>query len=790
MYHPKHFSEKTSKTTSFSAQNTAGTERKSLKSHLNGTALGLILWAAGSSIAAAQQQAQTQPMQLPPVSVEGQGAAGYKTDKAESPKRTAPLRDTPQTVTVIPEQVLQEQNILTLRDALSTVPGITFGAGEGGGGYGDSINLRGYTANADITTDSLRDSAQYTRSDFFNTESVEVFNGANSVYNGSGSVGGTINLVSKLPKNEVFTRASAGIGTDNYYRATVDTNQIVNDTIAVRINAVGHQNDIPGRDVEENKRWGIAPSVLFGLGTPTRLTLSYHHQEDDNIPQYGVPYYQSPFNNGPLPGVDPSDYFGYSNLDTQEITINTITAKLEHEFSETFSVRNLTRWQEVEQYSVVNPPQGTYCLASGIIPSTGVACTAPNTYQPSGPRGGTRDTKNKFITNQLDLISTFNTGAVSHNFVIGGSASHESFALNTGNVLRNAGGALPNPVLPVMTLSNPNTIYTGPVNFIRTATQDSSLDNIAVYAFDTITIVPQFELNAGVRYEHNSGDYISTTYNTNDVITAQTPLFKNTENLFSYRVGAVYKPVEAGSIYIAYGNSKTPSKGAVNGSCTTGTFGAANFLNNCNLDPETAKNYEIGLKWDLADARVSVNAAVFRNDRTNYKVTSTDPTVPSQVLDGSARVDGVALGAVGAITDEWQLFANYTYLDSEVRQGVSDFTLITTGVDAFAGNPLTQTPKHAFSAWTTYQLPFGVTVGYGATYQSKIYLNNGAGQLFTAPNYWVHRAMASYAVNDQLNVQLNVNNLFDKEYYTRVRNNGWATPGETRAATLSVNYSF
>src|SRR5690349_12084620 len=246
-------------------------------------------------------------------------------NEVESPKATAPLLDTPQTVTVISDQVLRRQNLLTLRDALTSIPGITFGAGEGGGGYGDSINLRGYSASNDITQDGVRDSAQYSRTDPFNLQQIEIYNGANSAFNGSGSVGGTINLVSKVPQLEDLTIASAAIGTDNYLRATIDTNQKLSDKVAVRLNAMWHRNDVPGRDFEENHRWGVAPAVRFDLGSDTRLTLAYVHQEDDNTPIYGVPYFLNHLNDGPLPEADDSDYFGYRNLDEQDIRLDRAT---------------------------------------------------------------------------------------------------------------------------------------------------------------------------------------------------------------------------------------------------------------------------------------------------------------------------------------------------------------------------------------------------------------------------------------------------------------------------------
>lgn len=425
--------------------------------------------------------------------------------RLESPKRTRSVLDTPQTITVLTNEVIEQQNLLTLRDVLSTLPGITFGAGEGGGGYGDSINFRGYSANNDITIDGVRDSAQYTRTDPFNLQQVEVTNGANSVISGAGSVGGNINLVTKRPLSEDKTVITGGVGTDNYYRATADINQRVSDLVAVRLNAMFHHNDVPGRDVEKYKRWGVAPAVTIGIDSPTRLTVQYLHQEDRNVPQYGAPYYS-----GPVPGVDRSSYYGYRNVDTQRINVNQLTATFEHDFSDKVSIRNLARFQDVTQYSVVDPPQGTWCLPSGVTP-TGGSCTVDldtrtgatqvfnitvpaGFYLPSGPRGNTRDTRNQLMFDQIDLKAVFNTGPVEHTIDFGGAATWEQFNLSTGNLLRAADGSSPfvfNPAapsasahLPYINIADPNNVvnspsvpgglygsnvYTGPLSYIPSA---------------------------------------------------------------------------------------------------------------------------------------------------------------------------------------------------------------------------------------------------------------------------------------------------------------------------------
>lgn len=697
--------------------------------------------------------------------------------KPSSAKYTEPLRDTPQTITVVTKAVMDQQNLLGLRDILSTLPGITFGAGEGGGGYGDSINLRGFSASSDITIDGVRDSAQYTRSDSFNLESLELINGANSAHSGSGSVGGNINLVSKTAREGDFSAFTLGAGTADYARATADHNIDFDNGQALRLNAMVHRNDVPDRDVERNERWGFAPSFAIGLGSDTRFTLSYLHQHDENVPQYGLPYFAA--YGGLLPGVDRESYFGYRNMDIQEIDIDALTGVFEHDFGADTTLRSLARYQKVDQFIVVNPTQGAWCLDSGINPANGAACANPGTYQPSGPRGNTRDSSNAIAVSQTDLTTRFSTGAVEHALVAGVSFTHETYDLDTGNSQRTAAGVA--PTYPAMDLHRPDNLYTGPVNYIRSGLTEGELSNQAAYVFDTLKFGPQWQLNLGARYEHNEGSTRSTTFATPAAGGAVTvgPSFVNEDDLFSYRAGLVFKPVEQGTFYLSYANSKTPSKASVNGACTAQT---------CEVDPETAINLELGSKWSVLDDRLALSAAAFRNERRNYKVASGDPAQPEQQLDGRARVQGLVLGIAGNITRAWSVFANYTYLDSEVLQSVSDHVRDTTGIDAQAGNPLANTPEHSASAWSTYRT-HGWTFGYGLTYQGD-FVTASTANAPRVKSHTVHRAMAGYQVSDRLSLQLNLNNVFDKQYYTRVRNNGWATPGDAHSAVLTATYRF
>ncbi len=750
-----------------------------------------------------------------PVDLDAVQVQAHRLRKAASPKYTAELIDTPQTITVVDKATMDAQGLLSVKDVLGTLPGITFGAGEGGGGYGDKINLRGFDASSDITVDGVRDSGLYTRSDTFNLESLELVNGANSAYSGAGSVGGNINLVSKTAREGDAHTFTAGAGSDRYGRVTADSNFDLGNGTALRLNAMGHSEDVPGRDEEFRHRWGFATSIAFGLGSDTRFTLNYLHQEDNNLPQYGVPYALNGFNDGPLPGVDRETYFGYRNTSRQEVELDTLTAIFEHDFNDDLRLRSLGRLQKVTQYTNASALQGTWCRFDGTNPFTGGPCESsqtgadgetvtviipPGTWSPTGgPRGNVRDTANFIAYSQTDLSARFDTGAVAHQLVAGVSFGKEDYDVDGYQAFRNADGSpLPNDNAhyPLQDLDDPYNIWTGPVNEVLTSRRKASVSNQAVYVFDTLRFNAQWLLNLGARYEHNEGATVDYAVENGRIVGQDGPALRNEEDLFSYRAGLVYKPVENGSVYLAYSNSSTPSKASVTATCNEAT---------CNVDPEEARNIELGTKWDVLAGRLSLTAAAFRNERTNYRLPDPDPANAAgvQVLDGRSRVDGVALGAAGRLTRDWSIFANFTFLDSEQLQGVSDFCLDNPGADGCGnsaddpdparGNALPNTPRHSAGLWTTYA-PGAWTFGYGATWQGAFHphADNAEADIET-PSYVVHNAMIGYQVNDRIGLQLNLKNLADKEYYHSIRNNatsGWAIPGDGRSATLTATFRF
>lgn len=750
--------------------------------------------------------------------------------KVESPKYTAPLLDTPQTITVISRQAIQQQNLLTLRDVLQTVPGITFGAGEGGFGYGDRIILRGQDAKNDVTIDGVRSSAFLNRNETYNIEQVEVTNGANSVYSGGGSVAGTINLVTKKPLGDDKTIVSAGVGTDNYYRATVDANKRINDLIAFRLNAVYHENDVPGRKVEDYKRWGISPSITIGIDSPTSLTVQFEHLDDKAMPQYGLRYYANL--GGFLSDFDREGYYGFANLDRQNSKTNSIQAIFSHELSDNVKLRNLTRYEQIRQNTVTSQPNGTFCLGStgkqpGSFPtaaapvSAEVACPATvpaGYYLPTGGRGVQRLITNDTAYNQFDISADFETGSVKNSLVVGVSALWEGYKQDQGNLPRNADGTT--PAFPLVNISNPgeivqgpagftygSNIYTGPVNFILGSRNRGNRSTYAAYLFDTLSFGEMFEINGGIRYEHAKGRNRTQSYATTNTVatptapayalgdpTTSTGPFRNSDSMFSYRIGLVFKPTPDTSLYIATGSSKNPSQASVDGACAAA---------NCNLKPETTKSYEIGAKADLFDKRLLISASVFRNDRDSIRVASGDTNIPDQRLDGHQRTEGVSLGASGNITDAWTLTANYMYLKGKVLQSGSDLCAADPSRTECAGvlapdSFLQNTPKHSGSLFTSYRLPFGLEVGYGLTYQGSFALNSPTlgfpnAPLYKSPSFTIHRLMVSYPVTDNLLAQVNVQNLTNEKYVTTIRNalgGSWAQPAPTRSAVLSLNYTF
>ena len=716
--------------------------------------------AVGLAVAALAVPAQAESpnvTQLDTITVKDVRDQGYKANESASSKYVKPLLDTPQTVTVVPQEVMKEQQALSLRQVLSNVSGITFDAGEGGGGSGDKINIRGFSANSNMQIDGLRDSSQNNRTDTFNIEQVEVLKGPNSVFGGAGTTGGAINQVSKAPKQRDFAEVGAGIGTDNYHRLTLDANKTLDDVgvdSAFRINLMAHENEVPGRDEVDRQRFGIAPSVTIGLSEQTRATLSYFHQTDDNLPDYGLPARDGKI----LPGVDSESYFGWRNLDEEKIQSDAVTLKLEHELNDTVRIENQTRYSRVDRDTTIS---AAHVNTDGL---------APGRYTPAGPQAYRRDAQTELWVNQTGLSTEFDTAGLEHDMLIGAEISRESYDLTSSN-LGLGSGAHPYPT-DGYDLNNPPGHWSGDTTYTPRGGTDAELDTRALYVFDTVALHPQWELSLGLRHDWVSGE----TTNKDSGLTTS-----SSDQMFSGRAGLVFKPADNGRIYLAYGTSFNPSAEAL---ATSGRVSGEN------LKPEKNNTWELGTKWELLDGRLGLDGALFRVDKTNAR--ETNELTNELELAGEQRVQGVELGLTGELTEQWKVFANYTLLDSETLKSAA---APQTGGRSAEGQPLGNTPRNSGNLWTTYELAAGLEIGYGARYVGSRYVASDVDAKIDS--YWLHNAMASYRVNEALSLQLNVNNLFDEEYVERVRGRpGTDTRssavelGDGRSAVLSANYRF
>ncbi len=668
-------------------------------------------------------------------------------NQISSPKYTAPIRDIPQTLSVISEEVIKQQGATTLRDVLNNVPGITLTAGEGGVAAGDNLTIRGFSARNDVYVDGVRDLGAQSR-DSFNLHQVEVVKGPSSTFTGRGSTGGTVNLVSKLPTLRRSIAAEFTAGTANTKRGTVDINLPVSDTTALRINAMGHDSDFPGRDAVQNRRWGIAPSVTFGMGTPTRFTFGYFHIGQENTSDYGIPWVPVTnnalvdFRDRPAP-VPRSTFYGFLDRDKEKLRADMFTARLDRDFNDRLSLRNQFRYGYSRRDSMATPPR---------------FANNNSTVINREMRSWIAD--DDIFDNQTDLIARFKTGAIEHSAVIGGSFSYEK----NHRVLRTAPGSTTTLLDP-----NPNDVYTGQIS-INPLEPNATATSFAGYIFDTINLTRKLQFVGGLRWDRFSveGNNVSTAVTPNVFV----PIDR-TDKILSGRAAVVYKPIEIGSFYASFGTSANPSLEGL-------LYSPADV----SLDPEKTRSLEAGTKWDLFGGRMLLSGAVFRVHKTDARTPGLTPTDPP-TLDGDVRIDGIELSATGNITENWQIFSGYTLLDSEIVSS-NAFTVVG-GVRIYEqGKQLLNTPRNSFNLWTTYRLD-RFFFGGGPRFVGMRYGNNINTRL--VDGFWVADAMMSVRVNKNIDLRVNVNNIGDKYYIDRI-GGGHVVPGAGRVLLVSSGFSF
>ena len=658
--------------------------------------------------------------------------------------RLGKVQDAPQSISIVSREVMEQQAASSLRDVLRNVSGISMAAGEGGGGPGgDNLTLRGFGARNDIFVDGIRDFASYTR-DTFNTEQVEVVKGPASAQTGRGSTGGYINLFSKQPQLMSFVTGTAGAGLPEYGRATIDLNlgedQLgIGAGTAMRLNAMYHTADTPGRDFVDSERIGFAPSVAVGLGTSTRAIVSYLYLRAHNQPDYGIPFVPASntalaeFADQPAP-VDFDNYYGLTERDYEKTRTHMVTFALEHDVTDTIRVSNTTRYGYATRDSLYSAPR--------FAGSTTLVNAQPQS----------RDTVDDVWFNQSNLFAEFATGPLRHDLIAGLEISDE----NSRNQLRTVTPATPTDLFdPDPRRPWTGTIVDNPGEIVR-----ATADTVAAYLFDTVHLSEQLLFTGGLRWERYESLF--------DPAGADGP-FERIDKHVTWRAGLTYKPVPQLSLYAGAGTSVNPSIENMTQTNVREALAA--------LEPEKSRTYEIGAKWQGYGGRLLLNAAVFRTDKVNAR-TDGLPGEPATVLAGKQRVDGIELGVTGKLTANWSVIGSYSYIDSEIRESNDPLEV---------GNHLRNVPDHSGTFWSVYELPLGLEIGGGVRYVGKRYTNETNNR--EIGDYWTVDATLAYEFGPGTALRLNVFNLLDERYIDQV-GGGHFVPGPGRSAMATLAFAL
>jgi len=793
-------------------------------------ALGAIPFAP---VARAEDSADTKAktsiaaVELPTVKVVGTTLGNsYKVDTATiGGKQETAVRDIPQVLTVVDETLMEAQGAATLVDALRNVPGITIGAGEGGQ-IGNNINLRGFSARTDIYLDGFRDRGQYQR-DVFSLRAIEVLEGPASLLFGRGSTGGVINQVSQQASRKSAGELALTTGTDDYYRITGGYTDALGAEGAFRFDAMA-QNVAPTRDIVTNRDYGLAPSLRFGLGTATEISLSLLSQHNDDIPDYGFPLirfkdqaYAAPIN------APRRRYYGYRN-DRFTQDVNVLGIGIDHQFSTTLKLRNHAQYSSYRTQAAATPLGSllSYNAATTVystLTSTTVDAATPLDALLIAVQQRDRIIRDTSLFDQADLLIERQTGSLLHHLAIGGEIGRDEYQndyFGWYNFNYNNGAGLGANLVDVFSLgardyadkpSGAN-VYRVPAN-----DTDTRADTVALYANDQIDIGAHWKLIGGLRWDRYSAsqDYLAYCYAASSscpdvaagtlsdptsglitsnsdptqtsavqihngaVLTSSSPSITryssaHTDYHLSTRGGLIYQPDPRQSYYAAYGTSFNPLAEAVSG-LPTSASSEDQYASGGGYAAEKTRSYEIGSKWEVFDRAFSFGTALFQVEKTNAR--NLDPVTQTYTLAGDVRVNGAELRFSGALLPRWQVFGGYTYLDGKI---------VSSPVVGNTGSVPQNTPRNAALLWTTYTLSHQWEIGGGANYSSSVWTNNT--DTARVPGYTRYDATAAYRLHTWT-ARLNLQNLSNETYF-QTASGARATPADGRRALLTLDYKF
>jgi catecholate siderophore receptor len=642
------------------------------------------------------------------------------------------LRDVPQAVTVISKDTMAELNMTSMADVVRYVPGISFAQGEGNR---DTPIFRGNSSTSDFYVDGVRDDVQYYR-DVYNLERVEALKGPNAMIFGRGGVGGVINRVQRVAGWAPVQELSLQLGSYDNRRVSADLGHAVNSKLAARLTSV-YENTDSYRAGVGLERYGVNPTVAMTVGANTIVRAGYEYFHDDRTADRGVPSYQ-----GRPYATDPSAFFGNAPESNSVVSVNAVSGLIEHTFGSQMTLRNRVSYADYDKmYQNIFP---------GAVNADGTMVNVS---------GYNNATQRQNLFNQTDLTLTHRTGRFDHTILAGMELGRQE----TGNFRNTAYFTTISPTTTTLVLPITNPVTSLPAEFRQSAT-DADNDGVAtvaaLYVQDQVTLSRHFQAVAGLRFDNFNVDVHNNRTDAD---------FSSNDGNASPRLGLIYKPTEPVSIYGSYSVAFLPRAGEQLSSLS---------LTNQALEPESFKNYEVGAKWDFVP-NGSITAAVYDLERGNVLVTDpNDPTV-SYLVDAQ-RTRGVEIGIHGNPTDEWSILGAYAYQDGEITRSLS--------ATVAAGATLANLPKNSFSLWNRYQASHWIGVGVGLIYRSDIFA--ATDNTVILPSYFRADAAVYFNINSRFGAQVNLENLFDEDYYQFAHSNNNITPGSPRALRVGLTTRF
>ncbi len=709
----------------------------------------------------------------------------YKARVSGDPRHVRELAETPQTITVLTQTQLQESGRSDLRTILQAQPGITLGTGENGNAFGDRYVIRGHEARSDVFVDGLRDPGMTTRESFA-VEQVEITKGPSSTFAGRGSTGGAINSVTKQASTEYdFTRLQAGGGTDSYRRFTADSNQRLSDQLAARINLLHAFEDVPDRSPADRTRWGAAVSGSYRFDERLEFVADYYFldaNDDPDLGTYIVPNGGSPVDDLPVYTQD-EDF-----LDTE---VHTATFRIRYAVNDWLNIHNATRYGVTDNGYVVTGARGT-TRAAGDPFAPGAATISLSTHQ------GWQEVD--YLVNQTNLFADFGLLKMEHQALLSieysdlGVRNGVFDVTNTGAtncVIAGRGGANPGYCL----LDASGAAVPQADNLLRrqimrgTFDSDYDIETISVALMDTIDITAQWSLFLGVRLD--SFDY------RNDVVLRGDPgptRFSYSDELWNGHAGLVYQFHPAGNVYFTWSTSANINGGEsdVGGSCGYGGL-CGDTTQVPASDPEMTTNLELGTKWNLLGGKLLASAALFQITKDDVmENVGNDYATLGTLNTGENRVRGLELSLVGNLTPELSTQFGLAVMSSKVRDSF-DPTNVGLRLSNFANDSLFWQLRYQF----TPRVALGATVSYS----SEMYTgqpdapagyNAALGDYaYEVPDYTVLDLFATWDINKQAQVRVNVGNVTDADYYLAgYRSGAFTYIGDARNARVTLSYTF